>query len=81
MRRDYLCYEDEIGYLGRVRAQPKADPIEGMMNLQMMTDILNDNVQMWLSSMFCYTWVTTFFQGYIIARLPFMVTQSFKAML
>jgi len=47
----------------------------------MMTDMLKNNLSMTLSTMLNYAWVSYFFSGFILAKVPFPLTQKFRGML
>jgi len=47
----------------------------------MMTGMLQNNLSMAVTTMGQYAWVSYFFSGFILAKVPFPVTQGFKMML
>ena len=51
------------------------------MNPNMMGDMLKGNLSMAVTTMGQYAWVSYFFSGFILAKVPFPLTQGFKTML
>lgn len=50
-------------------------------NPNMMTGMLKNNVTMVLSSMIQLGWVNLFYQGFVVAKVPFPLTQHFRSIL
>jgi len=57
------------------------DALSSMTNPSMMTDMLKGNISMAVTTMGQYAWVSYFFSGFILAKVPFPLTQGFKMML
>ena len=51
------------------------------MNNNMLSDMLKNNLSMGLSTMLQFAWVSYFFSGFILAKVPFPLTQGFRSML
>lgn len=47
----------------------------------MMMDMLKKNVHMIVPQMLTGAWVNFFFSGFVIAKIPFPLTQRFRTML
>eukprot|EP00828_Plagiopyla_frontata_P039549 TRINITY_DN5205_c0_g1_i2.p2 TRINITY_DN5205_c0_g1~~TRINITY_DN5205_c0_g1_i2.p2 ORF type:complete len:200 (-),score=42.45 TRINITY_DN5205_c0_g1_i2:84-683(-) len=61
--------------------QPPPDPMSMLMNTGMMGDMLKNNISMAVSTMFQFAWVSYFFSGFILAKVPFPLTQTFRGLL
>jgi len=57
---------------------PMANP---MMDPSNMMDMMKKNMVMLVPQMFLMTWVSYFFSGFVLVKLPFPLTLSFKTML
>jgi hypothetical protein len=55
--------------------------MNALLSGNMMTDMLKNNLSMTLSTMLNYAWVSYFFSGFILAKVPFPLTQKFRGML
>lgn len=87
MRRAFLCKKG-TGFLTKVANEnvPAQNPLGlpgGMpaMNPAAMTDMLKNNLTMIVSSMGMFGWISYFFSGFILAKVPFPLTQKFRGML
>ncbi|EGR26945.1 protein pob, putative [Ichthyophthirius multifiliis] len=83
IRKYHLCKKNG-GYL-TVRGErvTQVNPMQQMaqMNPNNMTAMLKNNLSMGLSTFLLYTWVNQLFSGFILARVPFPLTQKFRIML
>jgi len=84
MRKAFLC-KKQTGFLQKV-ASSVSTANQGMgagmmMNPAMMTDMLKGNLNMIVSTMLLFGWVSFFFSGFILAKVPFPLTQKFRTML
>jgi len=52
-----------------------------MMDNNMMTDMLKNNLSMAVSTMGQFAFVNYFFSGFILGKMPFPLTQKFRSML
>ncbi|PRP79423.1 Transmembrane protein [Planoprotostelium fungivorum] len=59
-------------------ANPLANPAMNPIN---MVDMMKKNMVMYVPQMFLMTWVSYFFSGFVCAKLPFPLTQTFRTML
>jgi hypothetical protein len=87
MRRSFLCKKG-TGFIPKVAAaassQNSNSPLPGgmpAMNPTAIIDMLKNNVVMLVSSMGMFGWVSYLFSGFILAKVPFPLTQKFKVML
>ena len=86
MRRSFLCKKG-TGFIPKVAAaasQSSGSPLPGgmpAMNPTAIIDMLKNNVVMLVSSMGMFGWVSYLFSGFILAKVPFPLTQKFKVML
>jgi len=87
MRRAFLCKKN-TGFLEKLAAEnvPAQNALGlpgGMpsMNPAAMTDMLKNNLTMIVSSMGMFGWISYLFSGFILAKVPFPLTQKFKVML
>ena len=51
------------------------------LNPAMMTGMLKNNLSMAVSTMGMFAWVTHYLSGFILAKVPFPLTQKFRIML
>ena len=81
MRKAFLCRK-ETGCLVELSKQDNqaANPM-AMMNPEMMTGMLKNNLSMVASTMGQMAWVSYFYSGFILAKVPFPLTQKFRTML
>ena len=87
LRRAFLCKKN-TGFLSRLAADnvPAQNALGlpgGMpsMNPAAMTGMLKNNLTMIVSSMGMFGWISYLFSGFILAKVPFPLTQKFKVML
>jgi len=87
MRRSFLCKKG-TGFIPKmidaVKANASANALPGgmpAMNPTAIIDMLKNNVVMLVSSMGMFGWVSWLFSGFILAKVPFPLTQKFKVML
>ena len=62
--------------------EPQKDPMEQMsksFNPNQMAGMLKNNITMAFSTMIQFAWVNFFFSGFILAKVPFPLTQQFKS--
>jgi len=82
MRKSYFCKKPN-GVLNRSFGNSTQNPMGGnmMMNPSMMTDMLKNNLSMAVSTMLQFAWISFFFSGFVLAKVPFSLTQKFKMMM
>jgi hypothetical protein len=82
MRKSFFCKKPN-GALYKVDPAAANSPMGGnmMMNPSMMTDMLKNNLSMAVSTMLQFAWISFFFSGFVLAKVPFSLTQKFKSML
>lgn len=81
MRKVFFCKKNG-GYLYKHKDTKPKDPMSGMMmNNNMLSDMLKNNLSMAVSTMMQFAWVSYFFSGFILAKVPFPLTQKFRGML
>ena len=86
MRRAFLCKKG-TGFLPKLAAASvnpnSAMGLGGMpaMNPAAMTDMIKNNLTMIVSSMGMFGWISYLFSGFILAKVPFPLTQKFRVML
>lgn len=82
MRKAFLC-KKQGGYLYKYQESKPKDAVSGMMSMNnnMLTDMLKNNLSMGVAMMLQFAWVSYFFSGFILAKVPFPLTQKFRAML
>lgn len=81
MRRSYLC-KKQTGLLYKHSNDKPADPMSGMMlNNNMVTDMLKNNLSYGVTAMLQFGWISHFFSGFIIGKVPFPLTQKFRGFL
>ena len=76
LRKSYYCRE-QSGYFNK---KINTNPLAGMMNPDMMSNMLKQNVQ-GMFNIFLFSVVGSFFSGFIIAQVPFPLGQKFKSIL
>ncbi len=81
MRKVFFCKKIG-GFLYKHQETKPKDAMSGMMmNNNMMSDMLKNNLSMAVSTMLQFAWVSYFFSGFILAKVPFPLTQKFRGML
>ena len=82
IRKAFFCRR-ETGLLVELanRNAEQANPMGAMMNPGMMTDMLKNNLSMVVSTMGQFAWASYFFSGFVLAKVPFPLTQKFRGML
>lgn len=82
MRRAYLC-DHTNGLLTKCSQKPAKDPLQSMsaMNPTAMADMLKGNLSGIMTMGVQYQWVSYFFSGFILGKVPFPLTQKFRGML
>merc|ERR1711904_36152 len=79
-RKDYFCDKDKGMFLQKV--DPSLNPQQQMMSdPSMLTDMLTKNLTMIVPQIVTGAWVNYFFSGFVVAKVPFPLTQKFKLML
>ena len=82
MRKSFFCKKTN-GVLQKTTANNNQTgmPNNMMMNPSTMTDMLKNNLSMAVSTMLQFAWISFFFSGFVLAKVPFSLTQKFKSML
>ena len=86
MRKHYLLKTNE-GALWKRENDAPADPMEAMsagnpmMNPGNMTDMLKNNLFMTITTPLQFGFISYFFTGYLVGKVPFPLTQKFRDML
>jgi len=78
MRKAFFCKKG-TGALYKQLAPANASNPLGMggmpgMNPSMMTDMLKNNLSMAVSTMLQFAWISFFFSGFVLAKVPFSLT-------
>eukprot|EP00241_Pyramimonas_parkeae_P010326 CAMPEP_0114235188 /NCGR_PEP_ID=MMETSP0058-20121206/6112_1 /TAXON_ID=36894 /ORGANISM="Pyramimonas parkeae, CCMP726" /LENGTH=234 /DNA_ID=CAMNT_0001346923 /DNA_START=121 /DNA_END=825 /DNA_ORIENTATION=+ len=63
-----------VGPMGMPSGNQPMDPT-------MMVDMMKKNLSMVVPQMITYNWVTFFFSGFVVAKVPFALTMRFRGML
>lgn len=82
-RKSFYCKKPS-GLLQRNEAVEAPDPMASLMQMSSgnnMADALKNNLSMGISTMAQYAWVSYFFSGFVIGKVPFPLTQRFRGML
>ena len=77
LRKAYFC-KPETGYL---RKEVTSNPLQAMMNPEMMTGMLKSQFFMVAFNIGMFSVTGFFFSGFINAKMPFPLAQSFRSML
>ena len=86
MRKHYFMRKDQ-GALWARENDAAADPMEAMsagnpmMNPNNMTDMLKNNLFMTITTPLQFGFISYFFTGYLVGKVPFPLTQKFRDML
>ena len=79
-RKAYFC-DKEHGILNQ-KVDASLNPQQQMMSdPNMMTDMLKKNMGMIVPQIVTGAWVNFFFSGFVVAKVPFPLTQRFRVML
>jgi hypothetical protein len=78
VRRNF--YTQSEGGLLDQKFEPSGGPM-AMMDPSKMVGGMKQNLVYTVSTIFMLTWVNTFCSGFILARVPFPLTQKFRGML
>jgi hypothetical protein len=79
-RRGFLC-KAETGYLVVNGDKPPVDSANNMMAMQSgMMDNMKGMVVMMLTTIPAMAWINSFFAGFVLAKVPFSLTQQFRSM-
>lgn len=79
-RRTYLC-KAEDGYLIKNGDRPAVDSSNNMMAMQSgMMDNMKGMVVMMATTIPAMAWINSFFAGFVLAKVPFSLTQQFRSM-
>lgn len=79
-RRTYLC-KAEDGYLIKNGDRPPVDSSNNMMAMQSgMMDNMKGMVVMMATTIPAMAWINSFFAGFVLAKVPFSLTQQFRSM-
>ena len=76
-RKAFFC-RPQNGYLHR---EVQTNQLTQMMNPEMMTGMLKNNLSMAVYNILLFSVVGYFFSGFIIAKVPFPLSQRFRSML
>ena len=81
----YVHPQDGVLVQEKVDPQASSNPMNalfasGLMDPNGMSDTMKRNMFAIASQMFFFTWIDRMFAGFISAKLPFGLTQGFKAM-
>jgi hypothetical protein len=75
-----LCKAEE-GYLIKNGDRPAEDATNNMMAMQSgMMDNMKGMMVMMLTTMPAMAWINSFFAGFVLAKVPFSLTQQFRSM-
>ncbi|KAI9104951.1 integral membrane protein DUF106-domain-containing protein [Phlyctochytrium arcticum] len=83
-RRQYLSSAFEQGtYLkaGPSNTTTPTNPMTDPAGMEMMMDMMKKNMAMIVPQTLIMSWITYFFSGFVLIKLPFPLTLRFKAML
>jgi hypothetical protein len=79
-RRGFLC-KAETGYLVVNGDRPAVDSTNNMMAMQSgMMNNMKGMVVMMLTTIPAMAWINSFFAGFVLAKVPFSLTQQFRSM-
>jgi hypothetical protein len=77
--RRHFYTAKEGGFLKNEKV--RGGPVNPMMNPNGMVDMMKNNMAYMLPNMAMMAWISYFFSGFVVVRVPFPVTQRFKMML
>jgi hypothetical protein len=79
-RRTFLC-KAEDGYLIKNGDRPAVDSANNMMAMQSgMMDNMKGMMVMMATTIPAMAWINSFFAGFVLAKVPFSLTQQFRSM-
>ena len=79
-RRGFLC-KPETGYLVVNGDRPPVDSVNSMASAQSgMMDNMKGMVVMMATTMPAMAWINSFFAGFVLAKVPFSMTQQFRSL-
>ncbi|QDZ21436.1 hypothetical protein A3770_05p39540 [Chloropicon primus] len=79
-RKEFFCEKEKGAFLQKV--DPSLNPQQAMMSdPSMLSDMLTKNLTMIVPQFVTGAWVNFFFSGFVVAKVPFPLTQKFKLML
>lgn len=84
-KRTYLTHKEK-GLLNEKKDEAAAGPMgmpgsNAAMDPRHMVDMMKKNLSMVVPQMITYNWVTFFFSGFVVAKVPFAMTMRFRGML
>mmetsp|Transcript_4570 Transcript_4570/g.5293 ORF Transcript_4570/g.5293 Transcript_4570/m.5293 type:complete len:286 (+) Transcript_4570:181-1038(+) len=77
MRKKYFNYKKD----GKLRAKVQGGPPNPMENSAGMMEMMKGNMSMMVPNMVMMGWISFFFSGFVLVKLPFSLTEGFKEML
>eukprot|EP00924_Labyrinthula_sp_SR-Ha-C_P013201 snap_masked-scaffold_12-processed-gene-12.58-mRNA-1 protein AED:0.03 eAED:0.03 QI:0/-1/0/1/-1/1/1/0/254 len=80
MRKDYFCKKKT----GKFREKVPAGPVAGggnPMESAGMQNMLKQNMVMMIPNMVMFGWISYFFSGFVLVKVPFSLTDGFRDML
>lgn len=77
MRKDYMIAKGS----GRLREKMKGGAPNPMADPSTMINMMKQNMSMMLPNVVMMGWISYFFSGFVLAKVPFMLTERFKSML
>jgi len=82
LRKSFFCKKPN-GVLYGLSSTANATglPTNMMMNPSAMTGMLQNNLSMAVSTMLQFAWISFFFSGFVLSKVPFPLTQKFRSML
>merc|ERR1711970_285689 len=79
-RKECFCDKEKGAFCQKV--DPSLNPQQQMMSdPSMLSDMLTKNLTMVVPQIVTGAWVNFFFSGFVVAKVPFPLTQKFKLML
>ncbi|XP_075505548.1 uncharacterized protein LOC142542674 [Primulina tabacum] len=79
-RRFYFSNEDN-GLLHVPKGQAQNPQAQMFSDPNMAMDVMKKNLSMFIPQTLTFAWVNFFFSGFVAAKIPFPLTQRFRAML
>merc|ERR1711939_104168 len=76
-RRSHMCKE----YLTQAKAKNPMDAMAQMQDPNMMQNMMKQNMVMIIPQVAMMGWVSYFFAGFLVGKIPFPLTERFKLML